>query len=132
MHRPNFTTKAVSSRQPRWEGQRYFPPRYPMDSQQRAALLTARLCPAAAPGAPSQAALTTAQQQLRLISPACLNLGCQGSLVGGCLLYFFKKKKKMIFFFLSVSHTMTNPETKGEECCQCETLKLQYLFAMRF
>lgn len=48
--------------------------------------------------------LTTAQQQLCLISPAFLNLGCQGSLVGGCLLYFFQKKKKSDFFFSCLSY----------------------------
>lgn len=48
---------------------------------------------------------TTAQQQHCLISNVFLNLGCQGSLVGGCLLYFSYKK---VFF----SQTMTNPKTK--------------------
>lgn len=58
--------------------------------------------------------MTTAQQQHCLISNVFLNLGCQGSLVGGCLLYFFypKKKKKSVFF---PPQTMTNPKTKEEE-----------------
>lgn len=42
--------------------------------------------------------MTTAQQQHCLISNVFLNLGCQGSLVGGCLLYFSYKK---VFFFPS-------------------------------
>lgn len=54
--------------------------------------------------------MTTAQQQHCLISNVFLNLGCQGSLVGGCLLYFFYKKS--VFF---PPQTMTNPKTKEEE-----------------
>lgn len=53
--------------------------------------------------------MTTAQQQHCLISNVFLNLGCQGSLVGGCLLYFSYKKK--CFF---PPQTMTNPKTKKE------------------
>lgn len=53
--------------------------------------------------------MTTAQQQHCLISNVFLNLGCQGSLVGGCLLYFSYKKK--CFFS---PQTMTNPKTKKE------------------
>lgn len=52
--------------------------------------------------------MTTAQQQHCLISNVFLNLGCQGSLVGGCLLYFSYKK---VFF---PPQTMTNPKTKKE------------------
>lgn len=52
--------------------------------------------------------MTTAQQQHCLISNVFLNLGCQGSLVGGCLLYFSYKK---VFFS---PQTMTNPKTKKE------------------
>lgn len=54
--------------------------------------------------------MTTAQQQHCLISNVFLNLGCQGSLVGGCLLYFFCRKS--VFF---PPQTMTNPKTKEEE-----------------
>jgi len=43
---------------------------------------------------PLRQLMTTAQQQHCLISSVFLNLGCQGSLVGGCLLYFPYKKKK--------------------------------------
>lgn len=56
--------------------------------------------------------MTTAQQQHCLISNVFLNLGCQGSLVGGCLLYFSYKK---VFFS---PQTMTNPKTKRREHCQ--------------
>lgn len=52
--------------------------------------------------------MTTAQQQHCLISNVFLNLGCQGSLVGGCLLYISYKK---VFFS---PQTMTNPKTKKE------------------
>lgn len=55
--------------------------------------------------------MTTAQQQHCLISNVFLNLGCQGSLVGGCLLYFSYRKKKKCFF---PPQTMTNPKTKKE------------------
>ncbi len=48
---------------------------------------------------PLRQLMTTAQQQHCLISSVFLNLGCQGSLVGGCLLYF--SYKKSIRFFLS-------------------------------
>lgn len=53
--------------------------------------------------------MTTAQQQHCLISNVFLNLGCQGSLVGGCLLYF--SYKKSVFFFSP--QTMTNPKDQG-------------------
>lgn len=53
--------------------------------------------------------MTTAQQQQHcLIFNVFLNLGCQGSLVGGCLLYF--SYKKFVFF----PQTMTNPKTNEE------------------
>lgn len=62
--------------------------------------------------------MTTAQQQHCLISSVFLNLGCQGSLVGGCLLYFFYKKS--VFF---PPQTMTNPKTKEEEALPAIVVK---------
>lgn len=62
--------------------------------------------------------MTTAQQQHCLISNVFLNLGCQGSLVGGCLLYF---SYKSVFFFSP--QTMTNPKTKEEEALPAIAVK---------
>lgn len=64
--------------------------------------------------------MTTAQQQHCLISNVFLNLGCQGSLVGGCLLYFSYRKKKVFFFS---PQTMTNPKTKEEAALPARVVK---------
>ncbi len=66
--------------------------------------------------------MTTAQQQHCLISNVFLNLGCQGSLVGGCLLYFSYKK---VFFPLR-QWLIQRPRRR--ELCQQELLKLQFPF----
>lgn len=105
-----------------------FLPSYPSVSQQRSAFVMVHFCISEhrslaawsnSPDLSVKQFLTTAQQQLCLISTAFLNLGCQGSLVGGCLL--FKKSDSPL-------HTMTNPKTEEKECCQCKMLKLKYHF----
>lgn len=57
--------------------------------------------------------MTTAQQQHCLISNVFLNLGCQGSLVGGCLLYFSYKK-----VFFSLRQWLIQRPRRREDCRQ--------------
>lgn len=69
--------------------------------------------------------MTTAQQHWCLISSVFLNLGCQGSLVGGCLLYFSDKKKSV---FPPSDNDWPNPKTKENGALPLQTVKAAVAF----
>lgn len=135
---------SIRNSDPAWRGVEYFLPREALLGQQRSAFAivhfcisqyTALLLDRIVQGSSCRAPDNNPAAVLFDLS-CFLNLGCQGSAVGGCLLYFFKKKE--LIFFFSLSHTMTNPKSKegvgkgGRDAASDKMLNIPPLLAVRF
>ena len=101
---------SIRNSDPAWRGVEYFLPREALLGQQRSAFAivhfcisqyTALLLDRIVQGSSCRAPDNNPAAVLFDLS-CFLNLGCQGSAVGGCLLYFFKKKELFFFFSLSL------------------------------
>ena len=103
---------SIRNSDPAWRGVEYFLPREALLGQQRSAFAivhfcisqyTALLLDRIVQGSSCRAPDNNPAAVLFDLS-CFLNLGCQGSAVGGCLLYFFKKKELIFFSSRETAH----------------------------
>lgn len=134
---------SIRNSDPAWRGVEYFLPREALLGQQRSAFAivhfcisqyTALLLDRIVQGSSCRAPDNNPAAVLFDLS-CFLNLGCQGSAVGGCLLYFFKKKELIFFFFSLIQwliQSLRRVWGKGRDAASDKMLNIPPLLAVRF